>query len=43
MGEVVDQGQDPEAPTADQRAHHEVKRPAQVLMILRDRHRRSGA
>src|SRR4030081_1561771 len=41
-GEVVDQGQDTEAPAADQRVHHEVERPTQVL-ILRDRYRRPGA
>lgn len=37
-GEVIDQSQDTEAPTAGKRVHHEVERPAQVL-ILRDRHR----
>lgn len=41
-GEVVDQGQDTEAPATDQRVHQEVERPAQVL-VLRDRHRRAGA
>jgi len=35
-GEVVDQGQDARAPAAGERVHHEVERPAQVL-ILRDR------
>lgn len=41
-GEVVDQGQDTEAPTAGKRVHHEVERPAQVL-ILRDCHWRPRA
>jgi hypothetical protein len=41
-GEVVDHGQDAEAPTARERVYHKVERPAQVL-ILRDRHRRPGA
>lgn len=41
-GEVIDQGQDAEAPAAGERVHHEVERPAQVL-ILRDRHRRPRA
>jgi hypothetical protein len=35
-GKVVDHGKDAEAPATDQRIHHEVERPAQVL-ILRDR------
>lgn len=41
-GEVVNQGQDTEAPTAGKRVHYEVERPAQVL-VLRDRHRRPRA
>jgi hypothetical protein len=41
-GAVIDQGEDAEAPAADQRVHDKVERPAQVP-VLRDRHRCSGA
>lgn len=41
-GEVIDQGEDTEAPAVCQRVHDEVEGPAQVP-ILRDGHRRPGA
>src|SRR5215471_1772868 len=41
-GEVIDHGEDSEAPTAHQRVSHEVDRPTQIA-ILRDGHRRPGA
>ena len=41
-GEVVDEGQHPEAPAAGERVHHEVQRPA-LVRTLRHRHRRPRA